>query len=282
MARKSPLSPDSRIDALPTVSASRGIDLLNRAIESGRALLTAGVEKDDYRQWETTTRGFLSKAFGALSPNVNRVMDIGKYGSFPIGPAPEWHANHRRESLTSQIRVLQGLIEVLQVDAENDSTEDHLSAPQLPPAGRRVFVVHGHDLGALELCSSFLSKLGLEPVVLHKQPNAGRTIIEKFVDFSDVAFAVVLLTPDDRGGAAAEPVDGYSLRARQNVVLELGYFLGKLGRSRVCALYVAGVEIPSDYSGVLFVPFDDSGTWRLALGRELKGAGFIIDMNQAV
>jgi len=78
------------------------------------------------------------------------------------------------------------------------------------------------------------------------------------------------------------PIEEQQLRARQNVILELGYFLGKLGRSRVCALYSKGVEVPSDYSGVLFVPLDESGGWRLTLARELKAAGFAVDMNRAV
>lgn len=281
MAAKKAGSGDSRIDALPTVTASHGIDLLNRAIASGNALLSAGVNADDYTQWQTTTAGFLGKAFGSLSPNVSRVMDIGRYGSFPMGPAPEWYAKHRRESLTSQIRVLQGLVDVLRVDAELQSPQSQVASHDPPEAGRRVFIVHGHDLNAAQLCAAFLSKLGLEPIILHELPNAGRTIIEKFVDYSDVAFAVVLLTPDDRGGPADSPPDSHLPRARQNVILELGYFLGRLTRSRVCALYVAGVEIPSDYSGVLFVPFDESGGWRLALGRELKAAGFSIDLNLA-
>jgi predicted nucleotide-binding protein len=72
------------------------------------------------------------------------------------------------------------------------------------------------------------------------------------------------------------------LRARQNVILELGFFLGKLGRKRVCALYQHNVEIPSDYAGVLFVPIDSGGAWRLPLARELKAAGLDIDMNRAV
>lgn len=271
---------DSRIDALPTVTASRAIELLIGAIERGKELLAAGVNPEDYTQWLTTTRGFLGKAFGSLSPNVGRVLDIGKYGSFPMGPAPEWWTQHRIESLAKQIRVLQGLIEVLEVDVESDNSETQEAIP--PCAGRRVFVVHGHELRGLALCTTFLKAIGLEPVVLHEQPNAGRTIIEKFVDYSDVAFAVVLLTPDDRGGPVDAPPEAFQARARQNVLLELGYFLGKLGRSRVCALYVSSVEIPSDYSGVLFVPFDESGGWRLALARELKAAGFAVDLNRAV
>lgn len=154
-----------------------------------------------------------------------------------------------------------------------------------PPAvavGPKVFLVHGHDESALHLTARFIEGLGLDPVILHEQPNEGRTIIEKFVDYADVGFAVVLLTPDDQGAPMSAPSEDLQPRARQNVILELGYFLGKLGRSRVCALYCGGVEIPSDYKGVIFLPLDDSGGWRLTLARELKAAGFAVDMNRAV
>jgi predicted nucleotide-binding protein len=96
-----------------------------------------------------------------------------------------------------------------------------------------------------ESVARFLEKLDLRPIILHEQPNKGRTVIEKFEAHSDVGFAVVLLTPDDVGGLASSP-DKLSRRARQNVILELGYFIGKLGRAKVCALYKEGVEIPSD------------------------------------
>jgi predicted nucleotide-binding protein len=146
---------------------------------------------------------------------------------------------------------------------------------------RRVFLVHGHDENAREAVARFLEKLQLECVILHEQPNKGRTIIEKFEDYSDVAFAVVLLTPDDRGGASSGTFESQKSRARQNVLLELGFFLGALGRSRVCALYIERVEIPSDYSGVLFVSLDDNGAWRMVLLRELIAAGLDIDANRA-
>lgn len=149
----------------------------------------------------------------------------------------------------------------------------------MEPHGHRIFFVHGHDEGALHEIARFLERLDQQVIVLREQPNQGRTIIEKFEDYSDVGFAVVLLTPDDRGGAdGAEP----RWRARQNVILELGYFLGRLGRKRVCALYRGDVEIPSDYSGVLYVPIDGAGGWRLQLARELKAAGLPVDMNRAM
>lgn len=143
----------------------------------------------------------------------------------------------------------------------------------------RIFVVHGHDQGLRDSVSRLLQQLRLEPVVLHEQINAGRTIIEKFTDHTDVGFAVVLLTPDDRGGPANDDPQSYRGRARQNVVFELGFFLGKLGRNRVCALYREGVEIPSDYAGVVFVPVAASDEWRLRLAREIDAAGIEVDLN---
>jgi predicted nucleotide-binding protein len=114
----------------------------------------------------------------------------------------------------------------------------------LVPDSKKVFLVHGHDSEAKEGTARFLEKVGLQPVILHEQPNSGRTIIEKFEVYSgDIAFAVVLLTPDDFGGAASSP-GASKPRARQNVIMELGYFIGRLGRFRVCALHKGGVELP--------------------------------------
>jgi predicted nucleotide-binding protein len=144
---------------------------------------------------------------------------------------------------------------------------------------RRVFVVHGRDEAIKEQVARFLEKLDLEAVILHEQPNKGRTLIEKFEAHSDVSFAVVLLTPDDIGGLASEQ-EKRAKRARQNVILELGYFIGKLGRHRVCALYVDGVELPSDIHGVLYVPYDAGGGWRLKVATEITAAGINVDLNK--
>jgi predicted nucleotide-binding protein len=142
---------------------------------------------------------------------------------------------------------------------------------------RTVFIVHGHDSGARESLARFIERLGLEAVILHEQAGRSRTIIEKLEDHSDVDFAVVLLTPDDVGAAKADQVN-LKARARQNVILELGYFVGKLGRERVCALCAEGVEVPSDVLGVQYVPIRSG--WEVELARELKAAGFAIDMNK--
>ena len=149
----------------------------------------------------------------------------------------------------------------------------------IAPLSNKVFIIHGHDVEARETVARFLSDIGFKPIILHEQANQGRTVIEKVEANSDVGFAVVLLTPDDEGcakGAKPEP------RARQNVLLELGYFIGRLGREKVCALKRGVVEIPSDFAGVVWEAMDAGGGWKLALCRELKAAGYQIDLNKVI
>ena len=147
---------------------------------------------------------------------------------------------------------------------------------------KKVFIVHGHNNEVKESVARFIEKLQLEAVILHEQPNKGRTIIEKFVEYSDVGFAVILLTADDVGAKKAELNIKLIPRARQNVILELGYFLGRLGREKVFVLYENGVEIPSDYHGVLFEPLDNKNNWKFSLAKELKEAKFEIDLNKVL
>jgi hypothetical protein len=148
--------------------------------------------------------------------------------------------------------------------------------PGIDSDSNKVFLVHGHAEGPKQAVAAFLRSGGLEAIILHEQPNEGKTIIEKFEKHSDVGFAVVLLTPDDFGGPAGHHEKARP-RARQNVVLELGYFMGKLRRNKVCCLYVEGVELPSDYQGVLWLPYDESGAWRNQLAKELSAAGIEFD-----
>ena len=149
---------------------------------------------------------------------------------------------------------------------------------QKPSSVRKVFVVHGHDEAAKEGMARFLEKIGFEAIILHEQASGNRTVIEKIEAHSDVGFAVVLLTPDDIGGAAN--AESRQHRARQNVILELGYFVGRLGRSRVAVFRKGEVEVPSDFGGVVYVDLDGDGAWKQRLGNELKEAGFQIDWNK--
>lgn len=144
---------------------------------------------------------------------------------------------------------------------------------------RDIFVVHGHDHNRLETLASFLKSLDLNPIVLHERASTGDTVIEKLERHSGVEFAIILLTPDDVGSVASHPKK-LNPRARQNVILELGYFMGRLGRRRTCALVVEGVEIPSDYSGVVYIPMDIRGSWKYSLVKELQATGLSIDISR--
>jgi hypothetical protein len=153
------------------------------------------------------------------------------------------------------------------------ATEPTVLPERSGPAARKVFIVHGHDEGARESVARFLEQLKFEPLILHEQANQGRTIIEKIEAHGGVGFAVILLTPDDVGSVRGGDLQP---RARQNVLLEL------LGRSRVCALKRGDLEVPSDFGGVVYEPFDVGGAWKQALSRELQAAGFDIDWNVAM
>jgi len=202
--------------------------------------------------------------------------------SFLEAAAPEFLADFVRladpqdvfGSHAAQVGMLEGVALKLEMETGGSAPVAAAGASTLPviaQQSKKVFVVHGHDSAAKEAVARALERLGLEAIVLHEQPNAGRTVIEKFEQYTDVGFAVVLLTPDDVGAAKKDSAN-LNPRARQNVVLELGYFLGKLKRSRVCALYKSGVEIPSDFDGVLYIELDDKGAWRTKLAQELSNA----------
>lgn len=150
------------------------------------------------------------------------------------------------------------------------------------PLANSVFLVHGHDEATKEKVARFLEKVGIEVIILHEMVSQGMTIIEKFEEYASRAgFAIVLFTPDDIGFPIGEE-DRKQPRARQNVVLEMGYFIGRLKRERVCVLYKGGVELPSDILGVVYHPIDDANGWKLSLAGELKRAGYSIDLNKIV
>ena len=147
---------------------------------------------------------------------------------------------------------------------------------------KQVFIVHGHDHASRDIIADFVNNWGLIPIVLDKQLNKGRTIIEKFEDLADESgFAIVLFTPDDVGGvASAKHMGELKYRARQNVILELGYLLKTVGRQQVCILHKGDIELPSDIHGLLYIPMDDAGKWKEKVIREMVEAKVLANANK--
>ncbi|MEX5508182.1 TIR domain-containing protein [Pseudomonas paralactis] len=268
-------------------SIERGIDRLQGRIEELEGFdvqtLVEG-RSPEITSLEVAIKDTLGRCFGEHTPVFNRFQSAAnlQYFSMSLYGNVDYSTPTRR-NIANAIALLKQAQRTLREDLA-----DHEHAAKLDTAVtvdniqrallRKVFVVHGHDEGARETVARFLMQLGFDPIILHEQANRGGTVMEKIEKHGDVGFAVVLLTPDDEGcvkGGTPEP------RARQNVLLELGYFLGRLGRDKVCALKRGTVEIPSDFAGVVWESMEGN-SWRQALGRELEAAGHEIDWNKVM
>lgn len=151
--------------------------------------------------------------------------------------------------------------------------------PKAPMDKSKVFIVHGHDGEAKQAVARFIEKLGLEAIILHEQASSGKTIIEKIEANSNVGFAIVLYTPCDLG-RSKEGKDQLEPRARQNVVFEHGYLIGKIGRKNVCALVKGNIETPTDISGVVYIKMDEGDGWKYGVAKEMKACGYEVDLNK--
>ena len=180
-----------------------------------------------------------------------------------------------------EILLSKGCITQEQLDAQQ---EDTVPPPPPPPTlaieqtvevevdTSKVFIVHGHDdIAKLEM-ADFVKGLGLEAIILHMQASGGRTIIEKIDDYSNVGFGIVLYTECDIG--AKRNTLEYKWRARQNVIFEHGYLIGKLGRSRVTAVVKGNVETPNDISGVVYIAMNQNTDWKEELKLEMRNVGY--------
>jgi predicted nucleotide-binding protein len=257
----------------------KSLRLLQKSLEKLKTLRNSEQYGDEFEVWEETARRAIRFAFGegsqsendfdaALSryTKVNKLYTIEKADAF-------------RDSSVKVAALLSAMIE--EIEDYWEPTIDRSPAQETASRDKKVFIVHGHDDGAKEKVARFLTTVGLKPVILHEQANKGKAIIEKFEDHAEVTFAVVLLTPDDVGAAHADR-EHLRPRPRQNVLFEFGYFIGKLGRDRVCGLKKGDVEIPSDYSGVIYIELDPGDAWHIKLSRELREAGLPVNVDALV
>ena len=238
------------------------------------------------RNWRVRAEAAIEGAFGPGSQAAADFDDIG----YPVASdkRPQGHLDDPLE-VRDGLEKARSLIESLVVRIEErwpDDDEPALTPPadtfatkEASATNRNVFIAHGHDQGAKDDVARLVKQVGLEPVILSEQPSQGKTIIEKFEANSNVSYAIALLTADDVGGSRG--INGpMRSRARQNVIFELGFFVGRLGRGQVCALTKGDPEIPSDYKGVVYIPMDEGDAWQALLRKELESAELDIDANK--
>jgi predicted nucleotide-binding protein len=145
----------------------------------------------------------------------------------------------------------------------------------------KVFVITGKDEKKKAAVASFLANLGVEPVIPQEDNGYKTTLVEKLEKDPDVAFAIILLVGDEVGYPKEKPEESRP-RANQKVIFELGFLMGRLPHNLVCALYEEGLDLPAEYQGNVFIPFDGGGIWKLLTARAMKMAQVDIDMNKAV
>ena len=260
----------------------KALERLRKALDEIPELKQLRNDSPQFEKWRRDTRVAITKTFGNDS---NHIADFENVQFFPN--VFNAYDSELQEAYAQGLESAKAILESM-IDEIEEYWEDENQAPTLSQIheneridSNEVFIIHGRDNEAKETVARLLTDLSLTPVILHEQPNQGRTIIEKFEEHAQVGFAVVLLTPDDVGSLKGEE-SNLKPRARQNVIFEFGYFIGHLGRKRVCALVKGNVEKPSDYDGVVYVPLDDHGAWKMKLVKELKAAGFDVDANRAL
>ena len=256
---------------------------IGQQIQKGRALRSLAIRSEsdldaahaEKSKWADYTEELLGRLF--TNRSLAQEYRNAGFGVVYMNATVGMRITRFYETVQGQITPLDSILQRLEL-----FPEPTLVAPAPRPQANRghsrtIFVVHGHDEGTRESVCRFLERLELHSLVLHEQASKGMTIIVKIEAHSEVEFAIVLMTADDVGAPRGSAGD-LKPRSRQNVVLELGYFLAKVGRSRVCALYQAGVELPSDFAGVAYVPLE--GHWQFALAKEIRAVGIEVDLNR--
>lgn len=225
-----------------------------------------------FKAWHTKTERFLIKKYGENSLEHQKFKCTSFSPGFITSNTPDWKfIDACRNGLQTTKAVFITYLE----EMEETPTPSSEKIQTTSPAFAKIFIVHGHDEGLKQSVARIIEQQGIEAIILSEQANQGRTIIEKFEDYSDVDGAICLFTSDDIGKAKKDSED--KPRARQNVVLETGYFMGKLSRNHVVILADHGIEMPSDLSGVVYT---DTTSWKIDLLKELKSIGYTVDFNK--
>ena len=243
---------------------------LTEIIEAAEGLLSKDITSasPELKAWKMRAEKYLISHYGEQSHEYSEFKKLDfTIMSFGLDIA-------HSEYVASCHKDIRTAIEIFRVYLEDvEETPGFVQTQSLNYS--KVFIVHGHDGELKQSVARIIEKQGIEAIILSEQANLGRTIIEKLEGYTDVGGAICLFTADDLGRAKSSEDDSY--RARQNVVFEAGYFMGKLGRDHVVMLADQGVEIPSDLAGVVYA---DTKNWQFDMLKEVKAIGYNVDLNK--
>lgn len=263
---------------------------LRERIEKGKKILSFSPKSHEefkeaqrnYYKWDDFNAELLKRQFttDAMSDEYSAFVGGFAFSTYSLSLGEE--IKDLQDDIEAKIHRIESIIERLElIPVAKTLSPSASDGPKTQKIDRsKVFIVHGHDNEAKLEVARFITKIGFEPIILHEQVSASKTIIEKIEAYSDVGFGVVIYTPCDVGAksGASESLNG---RARQNVVFEHGFLIGKLGRANVCPLVKGCVETPNDISGVVYTSMDNAN-WQLELAKELREAGYSVDMNKVI
>lgn len=250
---------------------------LKALIDEIDVLITHGVSNSDpeFIKWQKKAERFLKSHYHE-GDEYKDFINISFGLSFCTLDTPD---SFWVEACADGLRKTKAIFEVYLEELQNSDDKEmtKVSDKKISNNNNKVFVVHGHDGELRQSIARMLERQGIEPIILAEQANLGATIIEKFEKYSDVSAAICLFTDDDLGKAKKE--DDLKHRARQNVVFEAGYFIGKLGRENVVLLANSNIEMPSDLSGVVYT---NNSMWETRVLKELREMGFLVDLNKVL
>ena len=234
---------------------------------------------NDYRRWNDRNKSIYRSSFSnpeSIYYHEYESLDGHIWGSDSV--------TEYKEKIRRFINHMQSDIERcdLMSCSVEESPDGIVEEKQWKQSGD-VFIVHGHNNEIKQAVARVVEKLGLTPVILHEQPNGGKTIIDKFeTNAGRIGFAIIILSADDLGASVRDLVglsneEARSImekRARQNVVFEMGFFAGRIGRSHLLFLLQDGVTKPGDLDGIVYTKYDDGGAWKFELVKELRNSGY--------
>lgn len=269
------------------VDEMNSYEKLKRVCEEVDPLLAKCVtaESPEFKAWQVKAENILTKCYGMESKELYRFRNIIFYPRYAYATQSD-EVNLCAEGLKEAKAYFEVYLEEIEdhcaenvssdvsgISDEAKSVEKKVNSTRK----RKVFIVHGHNEALKQEVARMVEKQGLEAIILSEQANQGKTIIEKIEENADVDAAICLFTGDDYGRAKDTEAEENKLRARQNVVFEAGYFMGKLGRKNVIIVADKNLELPSDMQGVVYT---DAGNWKTEVLQGLDKIGYAIDFNK--